>query len=345
MKRLLVPAVLTAILMTGCSGEEKQVVKVFNWGDYIDPQTNMLFTEETGIEVLYEEYPTNEEMYAKISGGNARYDVLVPSDYMIEKLIKEDMLAEIDVNALENYKFIDKEFRSLPFDPEDKYSVPFSWGTMGIIYNTTMVEDDIDEWADLWNPEYAKKIFMYDSERESLMVALKKLGYSMNSTDPLELEAAKQELIAQKPLVLAYVVDEGKGKMINEEAAMMVAWAGDAALMISENSDLKYVLPKEGTNLFVDSMVVPKNAENYDNALAYINFMTRPDIAAINMEYLGYSTPSTAARELLSDEARYSEVSYPDPILFETMEMFVDPSEVADVYSRIWTEVKASSKE
>ncbi len=331
------------LALAGCSGEAAEVVKVYNWGDYIDESTNRMFEEETGIKVIYEVFPTNEEMYAKVANGNAAYDVIIPSDYMIEKMINEDLLAKIDKTQISNYDLIDREFIDLPYDPNNEYSVPYSWGTMGIVYNPTMIDGEIDQWADMWDPKYKNQIFMYDSERDSIMVALKMLGYSMNTRDLGELEEAKQALIEQKELVLAYVGDEGKGKMVNGEAAMMLAWAGDAEIMRVDNADLEYIIPKEGTNYFVDAMVVPKNGENYDNALKYIDFMCRPDVAAINMEYIGYSTPISEARALLPDEMKNSEIAYPD--LSElSLEMFNDPSDILEVYSRIWTEVKAASK-
>lgn len=328
--------------LAGCASTPKEVVKVYNWGDYIDEEVNRMFEEETGIKVIYDVYPTNEDMYAKISSSGSQYDVIIPSDYMIEKMGKEGMLEKLDTTLLTNYPKIDERFRGLPYDINNEYSVPYMWGTMGIVYNTTMVDEEIDEWADMWNPKYAKQVFMYDSERDSIMVALKKLGYSMNTRDEVELEKAKQELIAQKPQILAYVGDEGKGKMQNGEAAIMLAWAGDAQVMVQENPDLKYVLPKEGTNLFVDAIAIPKGAENYENAHKYIDFLCRPDIAALNAEYIGYSTPISEARELLPEEMKNSEIAYPTEEKTSNMEMFNDPSDMLDIYSRIWTEVKAA---
>ncbi|MDU7538204.1 MAG: ABC transporter substrate-binding protein, partial [Peptostreptococcaceae bacterium] len=217
-----------AITLTGCGNNgDKPVVKVFNWGDYIDPEVNKIFEEETGIRVIYSEFGTNEEMFQKLEPGNVSYDIAIPSDYMIEKMINNDMLEPIDVTKLTNYPKIDDRFKNLPYDPNNQYSIPYMWGTVGIIYNTTMVEEPVDSWNALWDERYAGKIFVYDSEREGIMAALKKLGYSMNTRDPKELEEAKQELIKQAPLVLSYVGDEGKGKMISGEAALMMAWAGD----------------------------------------------------------------------------------------------------------------------
>lgn len=331
---------------TGCSssGENGKVV-VYNWGDYIDPAVNEMFTKETGIKVVYSDYANNEEMYASVEPGNVKYDVLFPSDYMIEKMINKDMLQKIDFSQIPNYENIDEQFLNLPYDPNNEYSVPYMWGTVGIVYNKTMVDEPVDSWDILWDSKYKGQIFMYDSERDSIMVALKKLGYSMNTRDEKELEEAKQLLIEQAPLVLAYVGDEGKNKMVNGEAALMIAWAGDAVVMLEENPDLAYVLPKEGTNYFVDGIVIPKNAENVEQAQAYINFLCRPDIAAMNAEYIGYSTPISAAREMLPDEMKNSEVAYPDESVLngELMEMFNDPSDIASVYSSIWTQVKASN--
>lgn len=339
----LVATLLTGSLvsLTGC-GKNDNVVYVYNWGDYIDDKVNRMFEEETGIKVIYEVYPTNEDMFARLSSGGLNYDVVFPSDYMVEKMIKEDMLNPIDVTKLTNYAKIDETFKDLSYDPNNEYSVPYLWGTMGIVYNTKLVKEPIDEWADMWDPAYKNQIFMYDSEREALMVALKKLNYSMNSQDPEQLEEAKQALIAQKPNVLAYVGDEGKGKMENGEASMMLAWAGDAMLMTNNNPDLTYVLPKEGTNYFVDAMVIPKTSKNIENAYRYIDFLCRPDIAAMNAEYVGYSTPISEARELLPEEMRDNVIAYPDTALLEEMEMFNDPGNMVEVYSRIWTEVKAA---
>lgn len=340
--------------LTGCTAdhiaaEENTPVKtegrqliVYNVGDYIAPELNAEFTAETGIKVIYSEYANNEEMYATVAPGNIQYDILVPSDYMIDKMINEGRLEEIDMSKIPNYDKIDSEFKNLDFDPENKYSVPYMWGTVGILYNTKMVDDPVDSWDVLWNEKYKDQIFMYDSERDSIMVALKKLGYSMNTRNPQELAEAKELLIEQFPLVLAYVGDEGKGKMVNGEAAMMIAWAGDAMLAMDENPDLAYAIPKEGSNYFVDSFVIPKGASNKEEAYEYINFLCRPDIAARNAEYIGYSTPISEAKALLPEEIQESEIAYPDASVLGNLEMFNDPSDVIELYTTIWLEVKLS---
>lgn len=327
----------------GSGGNDNKVV-VYNWGDYIDPDVNDMFTAETGIKVIYSEYANNEEMFASVEPGNVSYDVIFPSDYMVEKMIRLNMLQEIDYSKVPNAKEIDEQFKALPFDPNDKYSIPYMWGTMGIVYNTKIVTEPVTSWDILWNPKYENQIFMYDSERDSIMVALKKLGYSMNTRNQAELEQAKQLLIEQAPLVLAYVGDEGKNKMINGEAGLMLAWAGDAMVMLSENPDLAYVIPEEGSNWFVDSIVIPNNANHVDQAYEYINFLCRPEIAALNAEYIGYSTPLNVARGYLSEDTRSSKVAYPDYSVLnrDNMEIFNDPSDIVSVYSSIWTQVKAS---
>lgn len=343
----LVAAGAISVSFTGCSssGANGKVV-VYNWGDYIDPEINDQFTKETGIKVVYSEYANNEEMYASVEPGNVSYDVLFPSDYMIEKMINKNMLQKMDMSKIPNYEKINAEFKGLPYDLNNEYSVPYMWGTMGIVYNTKKVTGPVTSWDILWDSQYDDQIFMYDSERDSIMVALKKLGYSMNTRDEKELEEAKALLIEQAPLVLAYVGDEGKNKMINGEASLMLAWAGDAMVMLAENPDLNYVVPEEqGSNWFVDGIVIPNNATNVEQAYEYINFLCRPDVAAKNAEYIGYSTPINEAKELLPDEIKNSEVAYPDASLLSNpkMEMFNDPSNIIELYSSIWTQVKASN--
>ncbi len=340
----LVGMMTLAVAGCGNSAPNGQVV-VYNWGEFIDPAVNKMFTEETGIKVVYSEYANNEEMYAKVEPGNVSYDVIFPSDYMVEKMINKDLLEKLDFSKIPNYENIDERFKNLQYDPNNEYSIPYMWGTVGIVYNKKMVNEPVDSWDILWDAKYKDQIVMYDSERDSLMVALKKLGYSMNTRDEKQLEEAKNLLIEQAPLVLSYVGDEGKNKMVSEEAALMVAYAGDAMVMVQENPDLEFVIPKEGSNFYVDTMVMPKNATNKDNAYAYMNFLCRPEIAAMNAAEIGYSTPISAAREQLDDEIKNNPIAYPSEEVTngEKMEMFNDPSDVIGTYSSIWTQVKASN--
>ncbi|EOC99919.1 ABC transporter substrate-binding protein [Caldisalinibacter kiritimatiensis] len=340
-RRILLIVLVLGILVasSGC-GENKPVLNVYNWGDYIDESVLNDFEEEYGIKVNYETYATNEDMYVKIKSGGNNYDVAFPSDYMIEKMIKEDMLMKIDMNNIPNYKYIDDKFKNLDFDPNNEYSVPYMWGTVGILYNKKVVDEKVDSWDILWNEKYKKQILMLDSQRDSIAVALKKLGYSLNTKNVEELEEAKQELIKQKPLVLAYVGDEVKDMMVGEEAALAVVWSGDAIAMMEENENLEYVVPKEGSNLWFDNMVIPKTCKHKKEAELFINFMTRPQIALRNTQYIGYSTTNEETWKMLDKQIRENLVAYPDEEDIEGCEVFLDPGEFIKEYDRVWTEVK-----
>ena len=324
--------------------DEKLVV--YNWGEYIDPEVLTIFEKETGIDVIYEEFETNEILYPKISSGAIAYDVICPSDYMIQRMIKNDLLSEIDFDNIPNLKNIGKQYleQSRQFDPENKYSVPYCWGTVGILYNKTMVDEPVDSWSILWDEKYKDSILMQDSVRDAFGVALKYLGYSLNSTDLDELTEAKNLLIEQKPLVQAYVIDQVRDKMIGNEAAIGVIYSGEAIYTQKENSNLEYVIPKEGSNIWIDSWVIPKNAEHKENAEKFINFLCRPDIALMNFDYITYSTPNEAARELIEDDdIRNSEIAFPDEETLARCETFTYLGDDADeVYNQLWREVKSN---
>ena len=319
---------------------------VYNWGEYIDPEVLTMFEEETGIDIVYEEFETNEILYPKISSGAIAYDVICPSDYMIQRMIENDLLFEINFDNIPNLKNIGKQYleRSRQFDPENKYSVPYCWGTVGILYNKMMVDEPVDSWSILWDPKYKDNILMQDSVRDAFGVTLKYLGYSLNSTDLDELTEAKNLLIEQKPLVQAYVIDQVRDKMIGNEAALGVIYSGEAIYTQKENPNLEYVIPKEGSNIWIDSWVIPKNAEHKENAEKFINFLCRPDIALMNFEYITYSTPNEAARELIEDESiRNSEIAFPDLSKYDNLETFQYLGTEADqVYGDLWNKVKSS---
>jgi len=335
----LLAACFLALCLGGCSASDDKTVRVYNWGDYIDPDVTALFEEETGYKVVYEMYETNEDLYTKLANSNASYDVIFPSDYLIERLIDEDRLAPVNLDNVPNFSNIDEGFKGLAYDPQNQYSVPYMWGTLGILYNKTMVTGDIDSWSSLWDAQYSGSILMLNSQRDAIGVALKLLGYSLNETSETALEEAKEKLVAQSPLVLAYVMDEVKDKMIGGEAALALVYAGDAVYCMDYNDDLEYVIPKEGSNIWYDAMCIPKNCRNQAGAEAFINFMCRTDIAARNAEYIGYSSPSTAARELMG-EAGQLPAAYPDLSLF-SLEIFSSMGNKNDLYDRIWTEVLA----
>ena len=329
---------------SGVVNDDKLIV--YNWGEYIDPEVLTMFEEETGINVVYEEFETNEILYPKVSSGAIAYDVVCPSDYMIQRMIENDLLSEINFENIPNIKNIGSQYleQSKQFDPENKYSVPYCWGTVGILYNKTMVDEPVDSWSILWNPKYKDSILMQDSVRDAFGATLKYLGYSLNSTDLDELTEAKNLLIEQKPLVQAYVIDQVRDKMIGNEAALGVIYSGEAIYTQKENPNLEYVIPKEGSNIWIDSWVIPKNAEHKENAEKFINFLCRPDIALMNFEYITYSTPNDAARELIEDEfIRNSEIAFPDLSQYDNLETFQYLGTEADqVYGDLWNKVKSS---
>ncbi len=353
MKKLLalvLVTVMSASLLGGCGSSGKYPngkVYVYNWGEYIDEETLRMFEEETGIEVVYDEYETNEIMYPKVEAGASQYDVICPSDYMVRKMIDNDMLAELNWDNLPNAKAnIGAQYyeQAEGFDPGNKYCVPYCWGTVGILYNTTMVDEPVTSWSILWDEKYADNILMQESVRDLFMVALKELGYSMNSTDKQELEEAKDLLIKQAPLVQAYVIDQVRDKMIGGEAALGVIYSGEAIYTQRENPDLAYVIPEEGTNVWIDGWVIPKNAPNKENAEKFIDFMCRGDIALLNFEYITYSTPNTAAQALIEDEdIRNSEIAFPDLSKYNNLEVFSYLGEDAEaLYNELWKEVKSN---
>ena len=329
----------------GTTTSNEQVV-VYNWGEYLDPEAIELFEKETGIDVVYEEYETNEIMYPKILSHAISYDVVCPSDYMIQRMIENDLLAEINWDNVPNIKNIDPTYmeQSKSFDPENKYSVPYCFGTVGILYNKTMVDEPIDSWNVLWDETYKDNILMQDSVRDAFAVALKRRGYSLNSTEVGELTQATNDLIEQKPLVQAYVIDQVRDKMIGNEAAIGVIYSGEAIYTQRENHDLEYVIPKEGSNVWIDSWVIPKNAENKENAEAFINFLCRPDIALMNFEFITYSTPNLEGRKLIEDEdIRNSRIAFPTADDLENCETFrFLGDDVDSYYNELWNKVKSS---
>ena len=328
------------MILSGCK-QDKPTLYVYNWGDYIDETIIGEFEKETGIKVVYDSYATNEDMYVKLKAGGSSYDVIFPSDYMLTRMLEEDMLEKIDLNKIPNAKYIEDRFMGNEYDPNNEYSLPYMWGTVGILYNTTMVDEPVDSWDILWDPKYAKEILMLDSQRDSIAVALLKLGYSINTLDLDELEEAGELLKEQKPLVLAYVVDEGKDKMVAGEAALAVIWSGEATYGRMENSDLEYAIPKEGTNVWFDVMAIPKGAKNIEGAHKFMDFLNRPEIAFRNADYLGYAIPNWGGRALIPEEISTDRSIYPEEEDLVNAEIFVNLGQTLRDYDRIWTEVKA----
>ncbi|MBQ6814322.1 MAG: extracellular solute-binding protein [Lachnospiraceae bacterium] len=318
-------------------------VYVYNWGEYIDPAVIELFEERTGYKVHYEEFETNEEMYTIIAKGARTYDVICPSDYMVEKMIENELLAEIDYSNIPNISNIGTQYMNSAqgFDPGNKYCVPYCWGTVGIMYNKNMVDDEVNSWGILFNEKYEDNILMQASVRDAYCVALSYLGYSINTLNEDELKEATDLLVAQKPIVQAYVVDQVRDKMIKNAAALAVIYSGEAIYMQKENPDLEYVVPDEGSNVWIDGWVIPKDCQNKEAAEAWINFLCEPEIALMNFEYITYSTPNVAARELIEDEEiRNSQIAFPDESILSRCSVYNYLGKEGDtLYDYYWTMV------
>ncbi len=330
-------------------GLEGTEINVFNWGEYISDtyedgciDVNREFEKLTGIKVNYVTYESNEDMYPKIKNGGASYDIIIPSDYMIERMISEDLLQKIDVTALPNYKYVSDEYKDMYYDPQNEYSVPYNVGMVGLIYNKTMVEEAPTSWTALWDERYAGKIFMIDNPRDAFAIPQKILGYSLNSTDEKELADVAQMLIEQKPLLQGYVMDEIYNKMESGEAAMVPYYVGDFICMQEVNPDLDFVYPEEGVNVFVDAICVPKCAQNYEAAMLYINFLLDPEVALSNALYIGYATPNTGVLEHENyAEMRENEYLYPSEENMPDTEYFHNlPQETLAEFSDLWNQIR-----
>ena len=365
---LIITLVITlSAALTGCGYTYKELnlrakfdqslkgttLTVYNWGEYISDgeddsmDVNKEFEKLTGIKVNYTNYATNEELYAKLKGGGTTYDVIIPSDYMISKMIKEELIQPLNMDNIPNYKYIMDNYRNLAYDPENAYSVPYTWGTVGIIYNAEQIDvpkEEID-WDILWDEKYKDQILMFDNPRDAFAVSELLLGYSLNTENPSELKAAAEKLKEQKDVVQAYVMDEVFDKMAAGEALLAPYYAGDALTILEDNEDLDFVVPKSGTNLFVDAMCIPSSAKQKEAAEMYINFMCEPDIAFANIDYICYSTPHSGAYEMLDDEVKESHVSYPDSqFIADKTTVFVNLSDEAnDLMKDLWTEMKSET--
>ncbi len=341
------------LFISGCSdkkGENDNVINVYSWGEFISNgvdgtlDVNKEFTERTGIKVNYKTFQNNEELFAKLIGGGADYDVIIPSDYMVSRLVENDMLEPLNFDNIPNYSFISEDFKNLDFDPQNKYSVPYVWGLIGIFYNKREVQKNEDEitWDVLWDEKYRNKILMFDNARDSFAISLLRLGYSINSIDPQAWREAANQLIIQKKLLQAYVMDQIFDKMSNGEAVLAPYYSGDAATLLKTNSDIGFVIPKSGTNKFVDSMCIPKNSRHKVQAEKYINFMCETEIALANVKKTGYSTPHTEAYNRLSNEIKNNKIFYPDENKMKNSQVFVNlPDDINKLMDELWVEVKS----
>lgn len=341
MKKLICILLLLAMMLPLCASAQ-EVVNVFNWEDYIDESVLEQFEQETDIHVNYMRFTTNEDMMVQVEANPGAFDVVFPSDYMVERMLKKGLLAEINYDNIPNAKYILENLRNPDYDPNGAHSIPYMWGTVGILYNTKMVDEPVTSWGILWDSKYANNVFMIDSIRDSMGVTLKYLGHSVNSRDIIALEAAKEKLLEQKKagIVKAYQLDQTKDKMVIGEAALAVMWSGDAQYAIDLNSDLAYAVPMEGSNVWVDPMVILKDAKNMENAEKFVDFLCRPDIAQKNCEEIRYSSPNSGAIDLMGEEYTSNPVMNPSQDVIERCEFFNDIDETfMPIYTALWNEV------
>ncbi|MCC5896174.1 MAG: ABC transporter substrate-binding protein [Alkalibacterium sp.] len=324
----------------GTSGSD--VFHLYNWGDYIDSDLIEQFEEETGYRVVYETFDSNEAMYTKIQQGGTGYDMAIPSEYMIERMIEEDLVVELDHSRIEGLENIDPDFLDLNFDPLNRYSIPYFWGTLGIAYNEDMLEGfEPESWEDLYRPELENSILMIDGAREVIGIGLQTLGYSLNSRNEAELQEATEQLRGLSPNIKALVADEIKMYMIQEEASIAVTYSGEAADMMWENESIVYILPEEGSNLWFDNMVIPHTVQNEEAAYAFVNFMLDPEVAAQNADYIGYSTPNEKAMAFLPEETIEDEQFYPSEEMMDNLEVYEDLGlEYTGIYNDLFLEFK-----
>ncbi|TCZ74693.1 ABC transporter substrate-binding protein [Paenibacillus albiflavus] len=305
----------------GYTGGDNLVI--YNWGDYIDPDLIKKFEEETGIKVIYQTFDSNEAMLTKIQQGGTTFDIAIPSEYAISKLKEENLLIPIDHSKIPNLEYVTDRFLNLSFDPGNEYSIPYFWGTVGIVYNPDLVDGKtFTSWNDLWDPSLKNKILLLDGAREVIGMGLNSLGYSLNDTNEEHLQEAKAKLQELTPNVKAIVGDEIKMLLANEEAAVGLVWSGDASEIMDENDKMDYVIPEEGSNVWFDNIVIPKTAKNLDGAHKFINFMLDPENSAQNEEYVGYSTPNGKALEYLPEERATDERFYPDEEITNKLEVY-----------------------
>ncbi len=347
---LALAALLICLPLSGCGNSSDKYpngeINVLNWGEYIadgtDGSEDILtkFEEEYGIRVNYKVCPDNETLYTYLNQGDS-YDVIIPSDYMISRLIEEGMLETLNFDNIPNADDIDPKFVDPPYDPTNAYTVPYMWGTVGIIYNTTLITDEITSWSALFDEKYAGQILMINNPRDAIGIALKYLGYSYNTTNKDEITQAVDLLIQQKPLVQTYVMDEIFDKLESGEAAIGTYYAGDYLTMLENNPDLAFVVPSEGSNYFVDAMCIPKGAANKENAEKFINYMCSTEVGLANCDAIGYSTPLMSVYDALDEETRSNTVAYPSDAVLANCEQFLNlPQDILEFYDSEWLRLK-----
>ena len=329
---------------SGRSGSD--TISVYNWGEYIDPELVERFEEETGITVVYETFDSNEAMMTKIEQGGTSYDVAMPSEYAIEKMKENDLLVPIDHSKVPNLSNIDPYFLDLPFDPGNEYSIPYFWGTVGIAFNPKLLDGQtFESWEDLWDPSLKQEVILVDGAREVMGMGLNTLGYSLNTKDEQQLQEATDKLKTLSPNIKAIIGDEIVETMRRSEAAVALVWSGQAADIMYVNEDIDYAVPKEGSNLWFDNMIIPKTAANVEGAHKFINFMLDPEVAAQNADYVGYSTPNEQAIELMDPEVTGDERFYPTEEMRERLEVYKNLGlETLGKYNELFLEFKMDAQ-
>ena len=327
--------IITSAFLLACQGQdqgkdEKELV-IYNWGDYMDPALIEKFEKQEGIRVIYNEYATNEDLFVKLKNSNEQIDLIIPSDYMLERLIKEDLIQKINKNNIKNLKTVNPTFINQECNPNGDYGVPYLWQTVGIIYNSEKYPDGLQAWADLWDEKYDKDMVLYNAQRDVLTIALKKLGYSINTDNISELKEAEEELLKQKEINYAYLGDEIKDVLVNEDAGIGVVYSGDAGIIMSQNSKFKFLIPKEGSNMAIDFMAIPKNAEHKEIAEKFIDFMLQEENALQNTEYLMYNTPIDSVKEKLPKEILAYDL-YPSEDELKRLTVYKDMSKYNKIY-------------
>lgn len=338
---ILVILVMAITLLSGCNSEKKQTLNVLNYDIYIDTSLITEFEKENNVSINYDTYSTPEEMYIKAKAGASNYDLIISSEYMIERMINENMVNKLNFDNIPNYQYIDEDFKNHPYDPTNEYSVPYFWGTLGILYNKNIVDASSNSWSLLWDEQYSQKIIMMDSQRDSFAAALGLLGYSLNTVDEKELDEAKDLLLKQKPLVMAYITDGAPDIMINEEADMALVWSGEAVSAMAENENLDFVIPKEGSNIWIDAMFIPSTTSNQELAEKFMNFLTSKEATLRNIDEVWYSTVHTEALQEVDEELLENHAFNIPKEDIDKMEMFRDPKEFIDLYTKRWTEIMA----
>ena len=352
MKKKLTFVLIIAVLLslasvscgTGSGSGNAGAVNVYNWGEYIDESIFADFEKETGVKVNYSTFASNEDMYSKLKLGGSSYDVIIPSDYMVARLLDEGMLEKLDFANIPNISLIDEEYKNTAYDPTGEYSVAYMTGTVGLIYNSEMITDVLDSWGALFDPQFTGQILMFDNPRDAFGIALTYLGHDVNTTDPDEINEAFELLKQQRPLLQAYVMDQIFDKLESGEAALGPYYAGDFLIMRDNNPDLEYALPKEGSNWFVDAMCVPKDAANKKNAELFINFMCRTDVALQNMDVTGYVSANAEAAAQYADTLDPDDyaIMFPDEETRARLFIYTNlPVDILQLYDRLWVQLKS----